>query len=342
MAYRIEYDKAASAEQQSEFEAALKAARAKATKKKNNKERGWFSLPGGEDVNDEGWFKTHYNTAGRWIGQRRRLELVMQKLRDDPRYQVQKNDGTWEVIESESSTPLCTVSVYIPKNEDITNVGNTPRAVYKINNKEYVIDDIGVPTRRFAYCVRMGNNEGDAPVLKEIDKSKLKPGQSKVKFKNETWKEAMKGAFDALKTKDRSQWHSLSDETKICLAYLNYAYDGCAGVCLSSTPKRIRDNEGKAFLRKEGHFVWKVDLAKVPTDAVLINIYGRDLPLKYEEGEDKDLKTLLWIAQGTVKNRELFCSDVPSAAAKKMNASAAMLEAENWSWKNFDEFFSEG
>jgi hypothetical protein len=331
MAYRIEYVKDTAQEHKEEFENAFKQARIEATQQKDTIESEWFSVYGKQKLDNESWYKDHHASAGHLIGQHRRLVVVMQNLIKDERYTATRSGSTWDVSLGEK--PLCKVSAFVPTVEDTVVVEGAVRPVYKINNKEYVVDDDNIPTRRFGYCVRPPNEEGNAPVLKVIELEKMgnpTPRRGKVVFKAGPSREAMGRALDALTGQDRSEWHQLDIPAKVCLAYLNYAYDGCAGVCLSSTPKRIRDNKGKALLDDEGFRVWKVDLAKIPSSKVLINIYARDLP---------DEKPTQWIAQGTLKNREVFCSEVPSTATTSMNATAAMLEEANWSWKNM-EFFT--
>jgi hypothetical protein len=345
MAYRIKYEPDVSQEQKGPFEAAFKAARVLVTQGKNELESQWFAVAGGTPLNNaEKWFATHYETAGKLIGQRRRLEAVMEQLTKGGVYTAVRAGPAWNV--SKDDTLLCVVSTFVPGNEDVVHSITEQRAVFKINNKEYVLDDDNVPTRRFAYTVRPPNDDDNAPMLKPIEGlNTLKPSSCNVRFKDNAWKAALTGAIKAIKDGRRDQWHSLDVKVKVCLAYINYAYNGGVGVCLSSTPKRIRDNEGVAFLDNVfldgvNLSVWKVDLAKVPTTAVLINIYARELENELPE-DSLGQKKLLWVAQGTVKNRELFCSEVPPTATRRILATTAMLEEQNWSWKTMDVFLGD-
>jgi len=313
------------------FENAFSKARVATTKAKDDIEKTWLAVAGSEKVATPKWFVSHYTEVGPSIGVHRRLEAIMAKLEG---YDLARAEMTWTV--SLESKQICKVSLWQPPDVTPGVLSGNHRAIYRVRDKDYVLDDVGILTRRFAYCVRQG--DGGAPMLKPVPK---KSSQRACKFSsgNATWDDAMKAAVAALQN-DRSTWHELSREAKVCLAYMNYGNNGKIGVCLSSTPKRIRDNAGEAFLDKEGYTIWRVDLAKIPTSSVLINIYARESKdEQWTANLSGDTRPAEWIAQGTVKNRELFCSNVPATAAASKAATGSLLEADHWNWKTMDAFF---
>jgi len=332
MACKIEYAEVTE-EEQLAFRLALKVARQAVTHQKNTIEGEWFDVPGGTRVKEEQWFVRHYKTAGALIGPHRRLAAILRTLEG---YVVTGAGPTWSVsTASEPSKPICTVSLYVGDPDDRREEEDCLRPIYTIRKRDYVLDDDGIPTRRYAFCVRP-----------EFDGApKLKPPGAldwlgwRFSNSDSEWGAAMQQALDVV-LGDRSTWWTLDIKVKVCLAYLNYANQGFVGVCLSSTPKRVRDNIGKAFVDKENYSIWRVDLAKIPVEHVLINIYAREPRLegwtaghltngKTKEGE--------WISQGTVKNRELFCSLVPKTAATSTLTGSELLKEGNWSWKS-EEF----
>jgi hypothetical protein len=191
--------------------------------------------------------------------------------------------------------------------------------------KQYIKDDIGTFTRRFAYCVRPKDPALERPVRKvEVPvgsaSEPLKPAN--VRFANrDCWKTA---SALSVKVEGRDKWHEESWEVKLCLAYINYKYAGKLGYCLASAPLRVRDNEGKAFANTVGHSLWIVDLAMVPADVVLVNIYGR------YPSEEKNAE---WISSGTAKNRECFSSDLPIDAVVTRVALTEEMITGTYNWK---------
>ncbi len=338
MAYVVTYEKDVTEEEQTKFELALNEARVAATSAKNTVEATWLGVAGDQRVTTEAWFKLHYAGAKGMIGPSQRLTSTIKELEKKVVYSVAASGGSaWKV--SCADKLICTVSVYQVPAETPELLPDTKRPIYKHNGKDYVLDDDGLLTRRIAFCVRRQATTRVAPEIKPV------PVELSWKFANATedWAVAMTQAVVAASA-GRDTWSALSVEAKICLAYLNYANNGQLGICLSSTPKRIRANDGKAFADKADYLIWKVDLAKIPTTSVLVNIYAREptdegwsastvKPGKGGKGPKTVTRGADWIAQGTVKNRELFCSDVPEEAAESTSISAAMLEANNWSWK---------
>ncbi|HSR99948.1 MAG TPA: hypothetical protein VLM79_22995 [Kofleriaceae bacterium] len=330
MACHIEYSESVSSDEQLAFEAALQKAREDATTSKNGLEQEWFGIRGDVKLTEEQWFVRHYEEAGQSIGPHRRLEAVMDKLQG---YDKVVNGTRWTV--QLSGKEICKVTVFTPVGTPDIQVDHH-RRIYRVRNKEYVLDDTGMPTRRYAFCVRQGQD--GAPSLKPlVPRDKLFWTLTSTDVE---WNTAMLEAYTAA-TGARDTWGALSAKAKVCLAYINYANNGKIGVCLAATAKRIRSNEGEGFVKATGHTVWKVDLAKIPSTTVLINIYARtpeseEWTAKRENR--KNSKNGVWIAQGTVKNRELFCSAVPSTAVTHRLSDASLLEADNWNWKK-EEFF---
>lgn len=349
MPWQIDYFAEVNETAKDDFDREFAKARSKVRADKKDLESRWFGKAGQEKLTEKAWFKNHYATAGAMIGSSRRLKKAMDELTKCDRYQVQRDSNGWtvKVIKTgEEPKLLCKVRVYSPPTEVPALLPGHHRAVYHINSKQYVLDDAGIPTRRYAYCVRQ-KGENNAPLLKDLPDRKMLRWKFSNTGSNE-WNDAMTKAVEEI-SKGREAWAELSVESKICLAYLNYANNGKLGVCLSSTPKRIRDNSGKAFANTEEHLIWKVDLAKIPHESVLINIYARE---PKSEGTwtaakgagrktERSAKDGEWISQGTVKNRELFCSRVPPEAAQSKPIYAALLEADKWSWKKEPWFCEE-
>jgi hypothetical protein len=330
MAYHIAYSEDTTTEESEAFAAALDTARKEATRIKNTVEQKWFAVEGSLQVKQELWFAEHYRDAGPHIGPEHRLKAVMDALVG---YDKARHGSSWTV--QLTGKEICRISVFTPDGEPELKPGHH-RPIHSVRNKEYVLDDMGIPTRRYAFCVRQ--EEGGAPQLKTL------PALNKLFWKltsgDDEWNEAMESALDAV-TAGRNSWGALSPKARVCLAYLNYANNGKLGVCLSSTAKRIRDNFGNAFVSAENFTMWRVDLAKLPAATVLVNLYART-PANEEwtaKRENRNgSKSGGWISEGTVKNRELFCSAVPADAVTQKASYATLLEADKWNWKQ-EEFF---
>jgi hypothetical protein len=320
----ISYANGVSVEAHDAFEREFEATRAVVTAEKNRVEAQWFAREPGEKL-ESNWFEAHYAQAGTLIGAQRRLAARMAKLPEQ--YLCAHGEEGWTV--SLESQQLCVVKLSeLPPEPELQD--DHQRPVYTLGGKEYVLDDDQHPTRRYAYCVRPP--VGNAPKLKPLPDAAKRPW--KFTSAQAQWQDAMASAVKAI-SKGRGEWHELSVQSKICLGYVNYANNGQLGVCLSATAKRVRDNPGVAFAKEEGHSLWRVDLAKIPKTTVLINIYVRDPETEgwTAKKSAKRSKGGVWVAQGTVKNRELFCSEVPSSAATEIAITPELLEPANWSWK---------
>ena len=218
----------------------------------------------------------------------------------------------WTVIPQGSSDYLigniAKLARYVPS-ERRTPVTGELRDVYIMGSKEYVKDDLGTLTRRWAWCIRSAMDINNTqPMLKKLE------GYQIGKY-NQT-PDVQKEVIEAITTKNRNTWHTLGENAKLFLAYLNYSNNGFMGVCLSSTTKKIRNNHDVPFKETAGHLLWKVDLARIPTDVVLVNIYAKSVATSTINGTSvlKTEKNHQWVVDGTVKNREIFCSYVPTTA----------------------------
>jgi hypothetical protein len=178
------------------------------------------------------------------------------------------------------------------------------------DGKQYVKDDLGVLTRRYAWLVRPeGQSEAGlatgSPLIKPLPKKKLKG----------TYEHQNRYLTFGKLAKDRNLWPKLDANQKLFLAYWNYSNNGKLGQCLSSTHKKIRSNADKPFREAADHTLWTVDLAMIDPDvSVLVNLYADEAHLHGVPKLGKELKPVDWVAAGTVKNRELFCSSVPRDA----------------------------
>ena len=332
MAIMITYEDGVSDEEARLFEEAVSQARTRVREIKADLEKTWFAVAGELQLppTEPPWFADHYKAIKSKIGGARRLAAIMEELQG---YDAALGGSIWQVRQGDKA--ICKVGLYDP--QPVAVEDGHCRAIHRIGGKEYVLDDDGIPSRRYAYCVRKEDDQGK-PMLKPWEE----PDTYGWKFNNQggsagEWNTAMAAAIQAIKDmKDhgRGGWGGLSVKAKVCLAYLNYANGGLVGLCLSSTLKRVRDNYGRAFVKAEDLTIWKVDLAKIPTTHVLINIYLRAPKQEnWQIQNRKREKTGKWILQGTVKNRELFCSEVPAAATQRALSTPDLLQADNWSWK---------
>jgi len=232
----------------------------------------------------------------------------------------------WEVITQGSDYLIGNIAKlarYVPVTPRPLQTGEH-RAVYIMGSKEYVKDDLGTLTRRWAWCVRAAMDINNAqPMLKDLPN---KSGDLRGKYNQSLDSVAYHEAVTAITKYYREYWHTCSNRAKLFMAYLNYSNMGRIGVCLSSTSKKIRDNHDNPFKTAAGHSLWKVDLARIPTTVVLVNIYAESLhihgipSIKHNANIDGKTKKIWsnkdenWVQAGTVKNREIFCSYVPTTA----------------------------
>jgi hypothetical protein len=333
MLYDYEPHKNATNDEIAAFAKALADARSQATTLKNE-ESDWFARPPLQELTKD-WFFEHYSKPGQRIGASRMFAAIRDIL--SRTYTVALGTSGWTV--RCNNRTICTM--YLIKIDQIQpategNFDNNPerRSYYSLGQgedvKTYVLDDAGTLTRRYAYCGRPPHSDDEhRPKVKSLDQFVK---QYAIRFDNDEtlWRDAMENAWDAIHPGGPDTWCNLSREAKVCLAYLNYANNGTLGVCLSSTFKRIRSNTGVAFIKQEGDSLWTVDLSMIPKSSVLINIYARN-PEKegWLDTRNRSLKGG-WIAAGTVKNRELFCSLVPQVAAREGKVTPRMLMNDNW------------
>lgn len=257
-----------------------------------------------------------------WITRQKRYSELKNKLTNKFGYSVDaeivKKDG--QEIAKMSDIPQLT---------EVTVNGIYYRTVYGLGGKEYVKDDLGVLTRRYAYCVRQKSLSALRPHLKPLPLTLAGTYEPET-----TYSAAYTEALFAIKNTPRSRWHLLSENAKLFLAYLNYSNNGQFGICLSSTTKKIRDNKGQVFLNNEGYNQWEIDLARIPMDVVLVNLYA-DTRKIYGKPKLNDVEKLGkdgtdWVAQGTIKNRELFCSYLPDAACTTSLTTKTQVDSKNF------------
>lgn len=221
---------------------------------------------------------------------------------------------------------------------------------------EYVLDDYGIYVRRFAFLIRGSYSDRELPqekntltklkvqndkMLKKFLPAAPKDGRSpdNRKIVNSLIEEyanecAQTGVMDGPRLygdfhqlrEHRKKWAKQEPIVKHALGLINYAYQGKMGYCLSSSPLRCRDNDGTSFAKTVGHKLWVVDLARVsPSDSVLIKLYA-------EDGMVDE-----FVAPGVLKNRELYCSNLPiEAVAPPIALTQEMIEGGH-SWKNSHE-----
>lgn len=192
-------------------------------------------------------------------------------------------------------------------------------------DKHCVQDHFGVLTRRFAYCVRPPDGSDLHRPL-----AKWAPNGSGL------WKEddglslsgELKRRVQAWLAKPDSP--PAEDVLKI-VVWLHQERGGNLGVCLSSTPKRVRDNQGKAFANAVGDSLWVVDLAKVPW--IVVNLYKLKSPLGIASSDNDDAWWAKHMTNSATKNRELWTRQVPANACRQVRLSQSFLDDQAFDWK---------
>lgn len=191
--------------------------------------------------------------------------------------------------------------------------------------KHYIQDSFKTYTRRFAFCVKKPVN--GRPEHKWEANNIIKPG--------DFWEHP--GDRHAIDDFIRSGLRNVSgharSEIVMQAMWLHQERGGTLGVCLTSTPKRLRDNKGVAFARKEGESFWVIDLARVP--GWVINLYGRpDLvrgianqsaERRWTQAEARD-----HMLASVIKNRELFAADIPASACTEIPIASDWLDTIDW------------
>jgi hypothetical protein len=126
-------------------------------------------------------------------------------------------------------------------------------------------------------------------------------------------------------------------EVLMMAMWLHQERGGSLGVCLTSTPKRLRDNKGVAFANQSWHLLWIVDLARVP--GLVINLYGWPGGLRGVANRSFDGRQWREWSQeqarghmlaSVTKNRELFAQDIPASACKSVAIPPEWLNEVDW------------
>lgn len=278
----------------------------------------YLSPSGLEVVEEKSWF-TNYHSAARLGG--RRITAAVEGLRRLG-YTVRptRTAGDWEVVDSENV--IGTIHRVAPA--PLLLRREVARSVFgdaSNPHKQYVLDDLGNHTRRFAYCVREKDPDAHRPKRKvEV--------LNKVDFRTKGDRTHFNRAAALVKAADkRNQWYREQGAVKLFLGYFNYSHQGALGYCLASSPLRIRDNSGKAFADRQGYSLWIIDLALVPATVVLVNLYAQYPSVETVPRHE-------WVSAGTAKNRECYCSDLPEAAVVKHVSLTEEMVTGSYNWKN--------
>lgn len=194
--------------------------------------------------------------------------------------------------------------------------------------KQYVMDDLGTPTRRFAFCVKRCDPRHERPEHKWNTSGLRKIG--------DFWEHPSDGPAveDFIQS---GLTRAVSAEVGMMAMWLHQERGGLLGVCLSSTPKRLKDNSGTPFAKTPGDSFWVIDLARVPP--LVINLYGRPELLRGVANRSSDGRD--WtreqarehMLQSVTKNRELFAQNIPPDACKRIRIPPDWLGETEVDWK---------
>ena len=226
--------------------------------------------------------------------------------------------------------------------------GGVFRDVYKKLGKadgehnEYVLDDFGKRTRRFAYMEKgyhqwmafkekgflTGKTQNFIGDATGKDSSKVDP----TDFENQHLTEDEKELVDELVTgKDTAE------NRKLALAYIHQwkgSGPGQRGLSLASTDKdnAVFGNAGEPFKTAEGA-KFKIDLAKTnPADNVLINHYSTEsatrskLPATGGATSDRKLGGHYQYERSAIKNREVYLQHLRPEAVVSITPNAGGVD----------------
>lgn len=284
--------------------------------RKREADEKYLSLSGLEVLEEKSWF-TAYHSAAELGG--RRITAAVQGLEKLGHTVRAGRAGEWCVVDQDQVIgtihPVPLQALVLRRAVSRAVFGDAA-APYK----QYVQDDLGNYTRRFAYCVRPKDPDLQRPVRKD-------EVLNKVDFRSKGDKTHFARAVKLAGTQEnRDSWHTENPAVKLFLGYFNYSHQGTLGYCFASSPLRIRDNVGKAFANRQGDSLWIIDLALVPLDVVLVNLYAQYPP-------EASVPRHEWVSAGTAKNRECYCSNLPeTAVVEEVRVTSEMLTG-TYNWK---------
>jgi hypothetical protein len=202
------------------------------------------------------------------------------------------------------------VAVLLLGADAYTDSGKSPggRATFRRNGKEYVADDRGVPTRRYAYVEKNVFQLMDF-ITQASMTGRYQMFHAALNIQSDIYAAGEQLGRDVTGRNDFRVGDKLTLEQLAVLHQWKGSGQEQRGLSLTSTPREeaVYSNRGGSF-RSAGGARMQIDLFRIPANVVLINHYGKG-GVKEELGgvsQKLDTGSTYSYTSSVIKNRELF------------------------------------